>query len=144
MWRSRKVVICFLTLVLFTTSLVFSEGCVWCFCPDGHIHAALFSDGFNCGKFSAPTSKSTPSNYFINDVTSFAVDCCECDGIHFTKDSFLQKRNQITSLLSKTVTPVLATLQCLPSIIIAKDLFFRPLKILFPILSLIHSTILLI
>jgi hypothetical protein len=145
MFKSQKTILCFLIIVLAATSLGFSDGLVWCYCGDGHVHAAISIDGFNCGQLPTTSSKQNTENDLIKDGTLFSGGSCDCVGVHSTKDYFLRKNITIKSFFSQSRTPVCATLQCLPSIIITKDIVnFRPLKIIFPSLSLLRSTILLI
>lgn len=144
MFKSQKKILCFLTIILAATSLGFSDGLVWCYCGDGHVHAAISIDGSNCGQLPPASSTQSTGNEIIKDGTSFSGASCGCRGIHSTKDYFLRKSITIRSFFSQSITPVCTTLQCLPTIIVAQDINFRPLKIILPIFSFLRSTILLI
>ena len=142
--KSRKTILCLLTIILVATSLGFSEGLVWCHCGDGHVHSATSIDGFNCGQLSSSSPKPNTDNAFIKEGTSLSDGSCDCIGVHSTKDYFLRKSITRRSFFSQSITPVCATLQCLSSIILAQDIHFRPLKIILPTLRSLRSTILLI
>ena len=144
MFRSQKTILFILTVILAATSLGFSDGLVWCHCDDGHVHAAISIDGFNCGQL--PSASPTPGtdNDFIKGGTSFTDGSCDCIGVHSSKDYFLRKSITLRSFFSQSITPVCTTLQCLPSIILAQDINVRPLKIILPTLRSLRSTILLI
>ena len=145
LFKSQKIILCILAIILSATSLGFSDGLVWCYCGDGHIHAAISIDGFGCGQLPSASSKPGTDNDIIKDGTLFSDGSCDCIGIHSTKDYFLRKNIAIKSFFSQSITPVCAILQCLPSIIITQDIVnFRPLKIILPTLSFLRSTILLI
>jgi hypothetical protein len=142
--KSQKKILCFLTIILAATSLGFSDGLVWCHCDDGHVHAEISIDGFNCRQLPSTSPTSGTDNDFIRGGTSFSDGSCDCIGVHYSKDYFLRKSITIRSFFSQSITPVCTTLQCLLSIILTQDINFRPLKIPLPILSFLRSTILLI
>ena len=144
MLKSQKTILCILTIILVATSLGFSDGLVWCHCDDGHVHAAISIDGLNCGQMPSASPATCTDNEFIKDGTSFSDGSCDCIGVHSTKDDFLRKSISRRSFFSQSITPVCTTLQCLPSIILAQDINFRPLKMILPTLRSLRSTILLI
>ena len=144
MFKSQKTILCVLTIILATTSLGFSDGLVWCYCGDGHVHASISINGFNCGQLPSDSSVPSKDNDFIKDGISITDGSCDCIGVHSSKDYFLRKSITIRSFFSQSITTVCTTLQCLPSIILTQDINFRPLKIPLPILSFLRSTILLI
>lgn len=144
MFKFQKTILFFLAIILAATSLGFSDGLVWCYCGDGHVHASISIDGFNCGQLPSASSVASKDNDLVKDGTSITDGSCDCIGVHSSKDYFLRKSIIIRSFFSLSITLVCTTFQCLPSIILAQDINFRPLKIPSPILSFLRSTILLI
>ena len=144
MFKFQKTILFFLTIILAATSLGVSEGLVRCYCDDGHVHASISIDGFNCGQLPSASSAPSKDNDFFKDGTSITDGSCDCIGVHSSNDYFLRNSITIRSFFSQSITPVCTTIQCLPSIILAQDINFRPLKIPLPILSFLRSIILLI
>lgn len=142
MCRLTQGTVLFLTVIFLATSLGMSKGMALCYCSDGHIHAALTVEGANCRKPAAPGPQPTARQHSARAITTLSDEGCACSGIHSTTDYFLRRSSNIKSFLLKTVTPVLAPIHFLPSIINGKALSFQSLQIVPPILSLIHSTIL--